>query len=313
MSIFYINTEDFSTATSVYSNIELTNKAPDGFYSFNNVYRKQVAGILREVFQCPLVCKLAAISTTTTNPTNTATITFTGAIGACTYTVNGVEKGVATSPLLIPSLLPDIEYTVIIKDSNNCTAKSIFKLGSFSFDADYIMITYEFTNGRDLDTRSRIVIPNIGQDTQAKYLGWGVLNVPGLFPPSDPIISFGGDNLGIGFESVLIDLKKLKLNYPTENILVADFRGFWHNTGLVGTNPVNVDAVMWKGGTIIKDGFKWENPTALSVFNIDSVGKQIFTQTGNSGTSGDRIATLTYNLTTGEGVLNNNDTTTPSI
>jgi hypothetical protein len=38
-------------------------------------------------------------------------------------------------------------------------------IDSFTFNADYIVVSYEFTDGTDLDTKTRIVTPNIGQDT----------------------------------------------------------------------------------------------------------------------------------------------------
>ena len=62
-----------------------------------------------------------------------------------------------------------------------------------------------------------------------------------------------------------------------------------------------------------KSGFIWENITATETFQIDSVGKLITLATTDQATSGERVATLTYNLSNNTGVLNNNDTTTPSV
>jgi hypothetical protein len=89
-----------------------------------------------------------------------------------------------------------------------------------------------------------------------------------------------------------------------------DLRGFWYGT--VGNNNVNVAATLWKGGSPTKasGAYVWTNPSATGTYNIDSVGKRV---TSVSSASGERIATLTYNLTTGSGLLNNNDTTTPTI
>lgn len=66
-SIYYINTNDFSTATAVYTDIALSTKAPDGFYSFNGLYRKQVYGKLENVANCsggavPVNCVVSAWS-----------------------------------------------------------------------------------------------------------------------------------------------------------------------------------------------------------------------------------------------------------
>jgi hypothetical protein len=267
-------------------------------------------------------CDLTIVSTITTAPTNvggtngTATITFTTSNGPSTYSLNNVEQGPCISPLVISNLYSSIEYVVVIKDSNNCTMQSTFTLGetTFSFNADYLMLTYQFTDGLDLDTRTRIVSPNIGQDTQADYVGWALLS---QYPTTgNPIIIWGGDNQGLGFESVLIDLNEYKNQYPSDNTIVVDLRAFWYRT--VGSNPVNVGGTLWKGGSPIKNGCNpitggwscWTNPTADETFIVDSVGTQI---TETERASGERVATLTYNLQTGSGTFNNNDTTTPSV
>jgi len=91
-------------------------------------------------------------------------------------------------------------------------------------------------------------------------------------------------------------------------------RGFWFVT--VGTQPVKVAATLWKGGTPNPVGYIWTNSgPGVSTYNIDSVGKQVTSQglPTKGLTSGERIATLTYNLVTGVGSLDNNDTTTATV
>ncbi len=51
-SLYYIDTESFSTAKSVYTDSTLTTKAPDGFYSFSGIYRRQLFGQLKSVSNC---------------------------------------------------------------------------------------------------------------------------------------------------------------------------------------------------------------------------------------------------------------------
>ena len=48
----YINSSNFSTATTVYDDINLTVVSPDGFYQFNNEYRSQLNGVLGPLFLC---------------------------------------------------------------------------------------------------------------------------------------------------------------------------------------------------------------------------------------------------------------------
>ena len=267
-------------------------------------------------------CDLEISSIVTTDPTNvegnngTATISYSGKQGNISYSINGgTFSGITDQPLVLTGLISSTEYTIIMKDDfeEYCQKSTTFTLGesSFQFNADYIMLTYEFTTGRDLDTRTRIVTPDVGQDSQSKYLGWSRY---AQYPLSgEPYEIWSGDNTGTGFESVLFNINLFKTTYPLEDILVIDARGFWFNT--VGTTPVNVAATLWKGGLPIKNGFLWENPTATETFQISSVGKIItLAPAGNkANSSGERVATLTYNLSNNTGVLNNNDTTTPSV
>lgn len=51
-SNYYIDTNDFSTAASVWTDLNLTIKAPDGFYSFFGNYRQQLNGILLAIDSC---------------------------------------------------------------------------------------------------------------------------------------------------------------------------------------------------------------------------------------------------------------------
>ncbi|WP_296683605.1 hypothetical protein [Flavobacterium sp.] len=51
-STFYINSNSFITATSVYTDVTLSNKATDGYYSFGGIYRQQLFGKLLEPFNC---------------------------------------------------------------------------------------------------------------------------------------------------------------------------------------------------------------------------------------------------------------------
>ena len=265
-------------------------------------------------------CNLEPLSVITTDPTNevgdngTATITYSGNQGIISYNINnGTFVTVTSSPFIITGLSASTEYTVVVKDNfeEGCQKSITFNLGesSFQFNADYIMITYEFTDGRDLDTRTRIVTPDVGQDTQAEYVGWSKLT---QYPATGtPYEIWSGDNTGTGFESVLFDIGLFKTTYPLENSLTIDARCFWYNTA--GVLPVNIAATLWKGGLPVKSGFLWKNPTATDTFTISSVGKIITAIRPEGVASGERAATLTYNLSTNIGTLDNNDTTTPSV
>lgn len=51
-SLYYIDSSSFNTAVSVYTNQELTIKAPDGYYSIGGLYRRQIFGKLQELISC---------------------------------------------------------------------------------------------------------------------------------------------------------------------------------------------------------------------------------------------------------------------
>jgi hypothetical protein len=282
---------------------------------------------------------------TTTNPTNqagtngTATITFSGGVGPFTYKLNSVAQGAVTSPFTINGLSSSTSYTVQIIDSNNNTDSEIFTLGqsSFYFDADFIMLTYEFTDGEDLDTKtllskitttSSTISPVPGQNTVANYLGfdqtWNGTTYIGTsvynFPEGSdtPILTWSGDNTLTGFESVLIDVRQFKIDYPTSTSFVIDCRCLWWVPDNIGVSDVNVAATLWKNNpdeAPVQDGcggFCWTNPLAVLTGTIDSVSKTITANQANQDDEdrGERLATLTYNLTTKRASFNNNDTTT---
>ena len=246
----------------------------------------------------------------------------TGSTGAVTYSYVGTG-GTAYGPSAVrPSLVGTYSVTATVASDGiyNGATSAPFAFAiqqAFVFDADYMLLTYQFTDGLDLDTRTRIVTPDVGQDTQPEYIGWGVASV---WPAAGtPLLDWGGDNTGTGFESVLVNVAQLKASYPSATNLVIDLRAFWYNTQ--GFQPVNVAATLWKGGTPIKQGaggnpaFSFTNPTATATLNIASVGKQITLAptTNKQQSSGERVATLTYNLATNTGSFNINDTTTPSV
>jgi hypothetical protein len=298
---------------------DCVNDAIEGYYDTN--YYTAPATSLKEFRNYGNeICTLNDLQVSTTDPTNangdngTATITYSGNVGSVTYNINGGSFiSAPSSPFTINNLQESTAYTIIVKDSvsNECQKQATFTLGqtTFTFDTDYLMITYEFTDGQDLDTRTRIVTPDVGQNDQTLYLGWGRLSE---YPTTGtPYETWGGDNQGTGFESVLIDINEFLAAYPAATDLVIDARAFWYNS--VGVNPVKIEAVLWKGGTPVKSGFKWVNTTADTELIVESTGKVITTYTTDRTTSGERVATFSYNFATKSGVLNNNDTSTPSV
>ena len=196
----------------------------------------------------------------------------------------------------------------------------------FTFDADYAVLTYKFSDAKDLDTRSRIVEPNIGMNN---YLGfaagacfpadasWSKTNIP-----TTAVIDWSGDNIGTGYESILVDIQKLKALKPDMINFVVDLRAAWFNAGgPMGVLPVEVKAMFYKGGTMLKSqpvtnplSYEYTNPTATNSLQVTSDSKVINTRYQNdSGVRLQRLAVFKYNVVTKVGSFDINDTTTPAL
>lgn len=185
----------------------------------------------------------------------------------------------------------------------------------FTIDADYVVLTYAFTDGLDLDTRTRVIAPDIGQDDQS-HIGWGQKS---QFPVGNPIpiLEWGGDNRGTGVESVKIDLTSIRKEKPSANELSIDCRAFWYGT--LGQNNVKIEAVFYKGGKMIPDGgFSFSNPSAKETSSLASTSVKIQAECTPSDSDeikkrspGQRVCTFQYDLRTGKGQLDTSDPTSP--
>ena len=196
----------------------------------------------------------------------------------------------------------------------------------FTFDADYAVLTYKFSDASDLDTRSRIVEPNIDMNN---YLGFGA---GACFPadanwsktniPTTAVIDWSGDNIGTGYESILVDIQKLKALKPDMINFVVDLRAAWFNAGgPMGVLPVEVKAMFYKGGTMLKSqpvtnplSYEYTNPTATNSLQVTSDSKVINTRyQDDGGVRLQRLAVFKYNVVTKVGSFDINDTTTPAL
>ena len=194
----------------------------------------------------------------------------------------------------------------------------------FTFDADYAVLTYKFSDATDLDTRTRIVEPNINMNN---YLGFGAGT---CFPddaswneysiPRTAVMDWSGDNQGTGYESILVDIQKLKALKPDMVNFVVDLRAAWYEEGKpMGVLPVEVKAMFYKGGTMLKSqpvtdplSYEYTNPTATNSLQVTSDSKVINTRyQADRGVRLQRLAVFKYNIVTKVGSFDINDTTTP--
>jgi len=188
----------------------------------------------------------------------------------------------------------------------------------FYFVADYIVLTYYFDTGLDLDTRTKLSNPDPG----GGYVGWGWYGQQGQRIISDPsyaqasqdlpngqeAVTWAGDNRGTGLESALVNVSNIRGYYGNTTITV-ELRGLWFQT--VGTTPVKIQADLYKGGTMRYLGgqYAWDNPTAtaskLDIASGQINATDIMGPTGSTGFSnpGTAIASLTYNTASGQGTI----------
>ena len=297
-----------------------------------------------------------------TNEDNTVKIDYTSVqaiipseLNACTNPITGTYN--KTPKLLSSTLTASVTVAanitkileVVVSLTSTLTASVTMNtpqiyvsVNRFTFDADYLMVQYEFTDGQDLDTRTRIVTPDIGQDTTVEYIGYGAsscnsntYNTNGIYPTSatysgnNYILKHGCDNQGTGFETVLINLINFKSSVinPTHynaSEITIDCRGWWFVTP--GTNPVKLNLTLWKGGTIVQPTFDSGQPTSYTFTNTNPTNTLVLKSSGKvirgpslggptapNNNEAWRIGVIKYNLLTGVGTIDNVDTTTASI
>ena len=164
--------------------------------------------------------------------------------------------------------------------------------GAFVFVADWLMITYEFTDGQDLDTRTKITTPAVGGD----YVGWERANTQG----SPTIMTWGGDNTGTGFESVLINMATFQTAYPGQTMIV-DCRAYWFQS--VGVNPITIAATLWQGGNPTQTGYIWTNASATGTLALNQILVPVTTSGQPAAGDAQHVGTVTYSPTSGTGSI----------
>lgn len=178
-------------------------------------------------------------------------------------------------------------------------------------DADFIVITYGFTeaDGRDLDTRTKLVNP-----IQSGYIGWRRGNGIGVYgsvygtghenysfdiePYANELVAtWGGDNQGYGAESVFIDIKKIKSIHRNSPISF-ECRAFWYDERLRG--DCNFSVKVYKGGEIKFDepNYKFLNVEGALVAELEKT-QNVATQI-NDDVAGDLVAVVSFDPSTNQ-------------
>ena len=235
------------------------------------------------------------------------------------------------NPVLAPSSF-NLD-SVVLPKSTLCKVRP-FRIAddtqkSFNFDADYAIITYKFSGERDLDTRTTIISPSLpqsesGYGTTFDGLGW-TPDYP-THPRSSTysVIWHANDNVGSGYETVLINFKAFKYYYPGQSEIIIDAKAHWYvgnwvpdferepydQLRLDETLPVILGVDLYKGGLPIQnpnDLNQWINPSAGASMSLESYGKVINVEYTTPAGSGQRVAKLKYNVVGKFGYLFIND------
>lgn len=157
-------------------------------------------------------------------------------------------------------------------------------------DADFLVITYGFTeaDGLDLDTRTKLVAP-----FASNTVGWGR---DGLITSDDSTLAtWSGDNTGYGAESVFLDLQAIKKIYQSAPI-TFECRAFWYYQRLAGNCDFSVKA--YKGGAMSESSYVFSNDGGKMVAQISKSANVPTLYSTN--TDGDLVARIHYNPATNE-------------
>lgn len=166
---------------------------------------------------------------------------------------------------------------------------------------DYAVVRYLWTaeSGKDLDTRTSVIVPFRGLD-----VGWGQL------PYDEDYLDWVGDNVDYGTEAVLINVTALKAAYPKENVFSFLFKAFWFS--IRGNGNVTLEIITYLGGEMIKTGdFNFINSGGERVQTL--ILNSNITQQGSSNLPGEAFAQLSIDIQKQTGSLSPTDKTYTSL
>ena len=251
-------------------------------------------------------------NTSTPTPTVTSTTTNTPTPSVTSTSTNTPTPSVTSTSTNTPTPTNTNTPTPTINNTPG------FVTGPFTFDFDYMLVEYFFSDGNDMDTMTYISNPTIMNNdfTNAlpgDYVGTCAQSNNGPQFPNDgvtnPFLIYGGDNTGTGTEAVLFDLVEYKNQRPSDTNIEITFTSTWYGTP--GINPVIMRATMWKGGMPVQDGFTFVNNTATATQMVESNGK-IITSNLQTCESFERVSKFQFNITNYQGQFVDDVTPTPT-
>ena len=168
----------------------------------------------------------------------------------------------------------------------NGTQKVINKQGGQSENepvrweaADWLIyrVYFDPSDGADMDMSAILTSPSLpGNLSQGGFCSQGMPNLKNnTFNEADQYIMWSGDNTNTGgLESILINIKKIKQDFPASGGKVTlRFKAGWFGSRLVGDGNLAIKAEAYRGNNMIKDrpNYNW-----LPGLGTTKIGEAIF-------------------------------------
>lgn len=177
-------------------------------------------------------------------------------------------------------------------------------------DTSDIAITWTFLDGQDLDIRARIVSPNVGMgstdvdgdgfvEPAENYVGYTFwFNTQWPRVSNDPYIRWAGDNVGTGVESVLVNIRKLQEDFPSNRYIIVECRGNWYvRRGLLDTQ---LQAVLYRGGNFFINNFAFTNTNYQDIKFLAGIDVKVNSLDGFDPVTGQPVGNANGEFTTGD-------------
>lgn len=168
----------------------------------------------------------------------------------------------------------------------NGTQKVINKQGGRSENepvrweaADWLIyrVYFDSSDGVDMDMSAILTSPSLsGNPSQGGFCSQGMPNLKyDNFNEADKYIMWSGDNTNQGgLESILINIKKIKQDFPASGGKVTlRFRAGWYGSRWVGQGNLAIKAEAYRGDNMVKDrpNYNW-----LPGLGTTKIGEAIF-------------------------------------
>lgn len=224
-----------------------------------------------------------------TSGTKIAFVTFTG--GVATYTLSVKEDASLLTNSYFFVRLYGSEYSGLLKNGPEIwfAAPSANQNDTSVFYGDIDFMTVEYTQGGGVNLAARAkVIYNTNFEQTDNWLTVG----SGLASNDLNAVVWGGGKTAEGNEVILVDFTQLRNLKKMELIPSMFFKSLWF--GDIGVGTISFKATAYVGGTMVKAGNTWTNPTATKTTLKTLPIRSMPYRSINASDEGKTIAILSY-------------------